>query len=118
MPGNGHVCIVCGKPCTGKRRKFCSHACYRAEQREANRGWHTRNAHVRRRLNTPTAAMRECQVCHKPFLSEGNWNRTCPPCKSRQATVPARARAHAVLGLGPYIEHLDGDGFEHGGGRV
>jgi len=44
----------------------------------------------------PTVAMRTCLGCNRPFLSEGPWNRLCPPCSRVADGMPPMAKSHAV----------------------
>ena len=121
MSPNGRTCIVCGKPCTGRQRKFCSHACYLAEQRDANRGWHARSRLRLTKRSGPglKPANRICLACDRPFHSEGPWNRKCPECAHREAArVAPPPRFHVAVPYRREIDSVRGDGFPHGGGRI
>ena len=119
MSPNGHVCVICGTPCEGRYRVVCSPACARVRNKRANRAV---QAHRRARLLRGAAGLkpanRECMMCHKPFLSEGPWNRRCPRCEKRLTSLSPHMQPHVAVGLGPEIPHFRGDGFEHGGGRI
>jgi len=73
-----------------ERRRYCSRGCAR---RLAPRPY----GEQRRRAlaaASPQAADRICLSCDLPFLSEGPWNRMCPRCQPRRASVREPLRVH------------------------
>lgn len=80
-------CKYCDKQFipVGNCQKFCSKNCcniyHRPRYNAANNKRNKENYKSWNKVYNPSK--RICLTCHKIFISEGNWNRVCKPCKSR-----------------------------------
>ena len=88
--------LVCANPtCTHlvekPKRIYCSVTCRREHYKLNEKSSKT----------TPNskAKPRICLSCDKTFLSEGPWNRICPRCSERNASLPPRAKPTHLKGL-------------------
>ena len=97
--------MICKRPgCNNEiplgRRKYCSSECSKVMNRRtaALRAEEAYRQSIR--FRHAKMGVRSCLSCGKMFLSEGPWNRICPNCSERNASVSARSYGSALRGAG------------------
>jgi hypothetical protein len=97
--------MICQRPgCNNKipsgRRKYCSSECSKTMNRRtaAMRADEAYKNSIK--FRHAKVAVRTCLSCNKRFLSEGPWNRICPNCSERNASVSARSYGATLGGSG------------------
>ena len=104
--------MICKRPgCNNEiplgRRKYCSSECSKIMNRKtaAMRAEEAYRQSIK--FRHAKMGIRSCLSCNKMFLSEGPWNRICPNCSERNASVSARSYGASLRGGG-------GGAFEEG----
>ncbi|NQT20078.1 MAG: hypothetical protein HQ592_10270 [Planctomycetes bacterium] len=82
------------------RRKYCSSECSKIMNRKtaALRADEAYRNSIKFRHTK--MGVRRCLSCGKDFLSEGPWNRICPHCSERNASVSVRSFGASMGGGG------------------